>query len=421
MRKNFFLDDIRTGSFRNLFHPSRLISGPEDASSNFARGFFTIGKLILESISREMRKLFEASSCVQGFLLFRSLGGGTGSGLTSAVFDGLTDFPKTPKIEIPVYPSPALSTSTVEPYNAVIAEHFCLEDVDVGLLFDNEAMYEICTNYLDITSPTYSTINRLISQICSSITASMRFSNVLSCDLTVLSTNLVPYPRIHFPLCNFAPVLPRDKLNCEPLSVKQLTYAVFERDNQMMKIDTTYGRYMSCAMFYRGDISPKEVYSSLLLIKRSKSFEFVEWCPTGFKVGINSSFPSSVSNSKMSAGRANVAMLTNSSAIGQAWQRLCHKFYLLYSKRSFLHWFVGEGMDECEFTEALYNISTLVKDYEEVAMDSPKADAELEQKEISQNNQNNLNRCSCDGRRRSTSVNEIFGYHGCRWSKSSCL
>lgn len=419
------IDELRTGSFRNLYHPNRLISGPEDASSNFARGFFTIGKLLLDMISREIRKLFEASSFVQGFLIFRSLGGGTGSGLTSAVFDGLTEYPKTPKIEIPIYPSPTLSTSTVEPYNSIIAEHFCLEDIDVGLLFDNEALFEICTNYLNITRPSYSTINRLISQICSSITASMRFDNVLNCDLTVLNTNLVPYPRIHFPLCNFAPILPPEKISCEPLTVKQLTEFVFERDNQMMKIDTTYGRYMSCALFYRGALSPKDVYEALLGIKRSKAFEFVEWCPTGFKVGINNSIPAAVSNSKLSPSKLNVAMLTNSSAIGQAWQRLCHKFYLLYSKRSFLHWFVGEGMDECEFTEALYNISTLVKDYEEVVMDSPKSEPTViidnepvPINEDNQNNQNNRCRTSIDVRKRSFSVNEKLEKPSCYWSKS---
>ncbi len=32
------LDNIRTGSFKNLFHPKYLISDKEDASNNYARG-----------------------------------------------------------------------------------------------------------------------------------------------------------------------------------------------------------------------------------------------------------------------------------------------------------------------------------------------------------------------------------------------
>lgn len=350
------------------------MSGPEDAASNFARGFFTIGKLLLSKINHEIRKMVESAECVQGIMLFRSLGGGTGAGLTSAIFDGLSEYPKTPKIDTPIYPSPALSTSTVEPYNSVLAEHFCMEDVDVGLLFDNEALYDICTKYLGVMSPTYNVINRLVSQLCACITASIRFSNILNCDLTVLQTNLVPYPRIHFPLCNFAPLVPVTKAFQEAFSVPDLTRSVFDRENQMVKVDPSYGRFMSCALFYRGCISPQQVHHALSDIKRDKSIDFVEWCPTGFKVGINSCPPVIIPRSNLAPASTNVAMLTNSSAIGQAWQRLTHKFYLLYAKRSFLHWFVGEGMEECEFTEALYNISTLVKDYEEVSLDAPKTD-----------------------------------------------
>jgi tubulin alpha len=32
------IDEVRTGSYRQLFHPEQLISGKEDAANNFARG-----------------------------------------------------------------------------------------------------------------------------------------------------------------------------------------------------------------------------------------------------------------------------------------------------------------------------------------------------------------------------------------------
>ena len=37
------VDEIRTGTYRQLFHPEQLISGKEDAANNFARGHYTIG------------------------------------------------------------------------------------------------------------------------------------------------------------------------------------------------------------------------------------------------------------------------------------------------------------------------------------------------------------------------------------------
>ena len=47
-----------------------------------------------------------------------------------------------------------------------------------------------------------------------------------------------------------------------------------------------------------------------------------------------------------------VCMISNSTAIAEVFSRLDHKFDLMYTKRAFVHWFVGEGMEEGEFQEA---------------------------------------------------------------------
>ena len=58
----------------------------------------------------------------------------------------------------------------------VLCVHSLLEHTDVTIMYDNEALYDICRRNLDIERPTYTNLNRLIAQIISSLTASLRNS-----------------------------------------------------------------------------------------------------------------------------------------------------------------------------------------------------------------------------------------------------
>ncbi|XP_028300968.1 tubulin alpha chain-like [Gouania willdenowi] len=371
------IDEVRTGTYRQLFHPDQLITGKEDAANNYARGHYTIGKEIIELVMDRTRKMADQCTGLQGFLIYHSFGGGTGSGFTSLLMERLSvDYGKKAKLEFAVYPSPQISTAVVEPYNSILTTHTTLEHSDCAFMVDNEAIYDICQRNLDIQHPSYPNLNRLMSQTISSITSSLRFDGALNVDLTEFQTNLVPYPRIHFPMATYAPVISAEKAYHEQLSVSEITNACFEPANQMVKCDPRHGKYMACCLLYRGDVAPKDVNAAIAAIKTKRSIQFVDWCPTGFKVGINYQPPSVVPGGDLAKVQRAVCMLSNTTAISEAWARLNHKFDLMYAKRAFVHWYVGEGMEEGEFSEAREDMAALEKDYEEVGADSVEDEGE---------------------------------------------
>jgi tubulin alpha len=84
------IDEVRTGTYRQLFHPEQLISGKEDAANNFARGHYTIGKEIVDLCLDRIIKLADNCTGLQGFLVFNAVGGGNGSGLGSLLLERLS-------------------------------------------------------------------------------------------------------------------------------------------------------------------------------------------------------------------------------------------------------------------------------------------------------------------------------------------
>merc|ERR1711973_104628 len=369
-----------------MFHPEFLLNGKEDAANNFARGHYTVGKEILDQVNDRLRKLVDNSKNVQGFIINHAVGGGTGSGLGALILERIAvDYRKKSKIGFEIYPSPKISTCIVEPYNAMLSTHWLLDHTEVSIVLDNEAIYSICQKQLDIDRPSYADLNILISKVISSMTASLRFDGELNVDLGEFQTNLVPFPRLHFMTTSLAPVISKKKADKEAHDTKRITDDVLQSKSFLVKypdFDVVEDKYMAISLNYRGEIKSKVANATVQWVKTQGKVSFVEWCPTGFKIGLNDIPASTVPNDDMAYAERNAVMIGNNIAVNRVFmERLSKKYDMMYSQRAYVHWYVGEGMEEGEFSEAREDLGFLEKDYLDVVTEQASDEGDEEENE----------------------------------------
>eukprot|EP01133_Synstelium_polycarpum_P012644 gene12644-14852_t len=352
------MDAIRSSPYGKLFRPDNFINGQSGAGNNWAKGHYTEGVELVDSVLDVVRKEAEGCDCLQGFQVTHSIGGGTGSGMGTLLISRIREeFPDRMMCTFSVVPSPKVSLAVVEPYNATLSVHQLVENADEVMCIDNEALHDICFRTLKLTNPNYGDLNHLISSVMSGITCCLRFPGQLNSDLRKLAVNLIPFPRLHFFLVGFAPLTAKNSSSYNRVTVPELTQQMFDAKNMMAASDPRNGKYLTASALFRGKIFTKEVDEQMLAIQNRNSSFFVEWIPNNIKSSICDIPPKGLPMS--------VTFIGNSTAIQDLFKRIATHFNSMFKRKAFLHWYTLEGMEELEFTEAESNMSDLVNEYQQ--------------------------------------------------------
>jgi len=175
------MDTIKASPYGGLFRPDNFVFAANGAGNNWAKGHYTEGAELVDNVMEVVRKEAEGCDCLQGFQITHSLGGGTGSGMGTLLLSKIREeYPDRMMATFSVVPSPKVSDTVVEPYNATLSVHQLVENADEVMCIDNEALYDICFRTLKLTNPTYGDLNYLVSSVMSGITCCLRFPGQLN-------------------------------------------------------------------------------------------------------------------------------------------------------------------------------------------------------------------------------------------------
>ncbi|XP_021757177.1 tubulin alpha chain-like [Chenopodium quinoa] len=190
-----------------------------------------------------------------------------------------------------------------------------------------------------------------------SLTPSLRVDDALNVAVTEFQKNLVPYPRIHFMLPSYTPVMSDDKAFHEQLLVAEINGSTFEPSAKMAKCDSHHERYMACCVVHQGDVVPRDVNATVFTFKTTRTRQFVNWCPTRFKCGSTYQPLMVVPGRDLAKIQRAVGMISNSVSVAEVFLRIDHKFDHISAKQAFVllfsldlrtSLFEGEGYDTGE-------------------------------------------------------------------------
>ncbi|CAM1326340.1 TUBE1 (predicted) [Pycnogonum litorale] len=371
------VSELLRGPIRDLFDSSQLVTDVSGSGNNWCVGYHQYGRMYRTKLLDLIRAQVEKCDCLQCFFMIHSMGGGTGAGLGTAILRLLEDeFPSINRFVMPVYPSSNDDVIT-SPYNTILAMKQLTDSADCVIPLENQALFDICDKIqktdrtklkvrTELTSSAgsctkgrhsrpFDEMNNIAANLILHITSSSRFGGSLNTDLNDITTNLVPYPRMHYVTSSLSPLYSSSDIHISYSRSNGLFNDLISRDHTMIKTKSTADSvYLACAVLARGNFIVSDI--NINIQRLQTKMKFVPWNEYGWKTGICKVGPFGHPRSLL--------LLANNTSIHNNFAFIRNRFVQLFNKKAHLHHYLQvDGMDSSLFDESLNSSNQLIDDY----------------------------------------------------------
>jgi tubulin beta len=351
-------DELRSGKLGRLFNPDNTIVRNFGTHGNWAEGKYTNGAELCDTLMDAVRHEFERCESAQGLVITHAIGGGTGSGYFSLILSKLLEqYPDIVVCNTAVFPAPSCPSNVVEPYNAASTIHEMIQQTCFTTIVDNDALRRICalTKGLDVGRPSYADLNLLIANSISAMTGPSRFQSDPSRGLRKMVVDLVPFPRVHFPVVCAVHGFADDP---EPESPAVLGAKLIRRQTALASNVSQQGDgFAAEAVYCKGSsASGMKMPRGALKIPELRKSSVV----SDVVVPANCSVP-------QFPWLSNLHLWTTTSDIAPVIERILQQYRKMIKRHAFSYWFTGVGLDSMELTEIESCVSDIVSELQQYA------------------------------------------------------
>ncbi|CAG9329462.1 unnamed protein product [Blepharisma stoltei] len=335
-------------SLNPYFSPDDFVK-IESAGNNWGKGYY--GSEVDEYIIDLAKSKTEACDSLQGFEISHSLGGGSGSGLTSRVIEMLKDeFPEILICMHTIFPYSGMGDCLVEPYNVTLSFPYLHMPKNVIFAIQNERLFNFIFHQKHRIPSFYADFNHIAAAVLSGITSSFRYSGTLNGDLQKLVSNLTPIETMNFLIPEYTEL--------SSLWLHDTLSRIF-RDgvsaNLLCNVDKNQ-KYIAAACNFRGcedynkeinsffDSDTNEIINNMP--KKKIKYSVIEANPNNFPM--------------------QAVSIINSTGFRKTLMGYLEQYYALKRRNAFLHHFYGEGVEDDDFTQSANEMRDLIETYENV-------------------------------------------------------